>query len=125
MFDALWGGPETLIVVSTDLSHYLDYDACQRMDSDTAAAIERFDIDAITPTGACGAVPTRGLLLAAAPARHDHRAPRPAQFRRHRRPARPRRRLWRLGAARAGRTTANGAMEQDEERAAVQAVGPG
>ena len=66
MFDALWGGPETLFVVSTDLSHYLGYDACQRMDSDTAAAIERFDIDAITPTGACGAVPTRGLLRAAA-----------------------------------------------------------
>jgi len=39
LFDAVWGGPETLIVVSTDLSHYLDYAACQRMDSDTAAAI--------------------------------------------------------------------------------------
>jgi hypothetical protein len=65
VFDALWGGPETLIVVSTDLSHYLDYAACQRMDSDTAAAIERFDIDSINATGACGAVPTRGLLLAA------------------------------------------------------------
>jgi MEMO1 family protein len=65
VFDALWGGPETLIVVSTDLSHYLDYDACQRMDLATAAAIEHFDIDAIEPTNACGAVPTRGLLLAA------------------------------------------------------------
>ena len=32
VFDAVWGGPETLIVVSTDLSHYLDYAACQRMD---------------------------------------------------------------------------------------------
>jgi hypothetical protein len=65
VFDALWGGPETLIVVSTDLSHYLGYDACQRMDADTAAAIERLDTGAVTPTGACGAVPTRGLLLAA------------------------------------------------------------
>ena len=65
VLDALWGGPETLIVVSTDLSHYLDYAACQRLDTSTAAAIERFDIDAINPTGACGAVPTRGLLLAA------------------------------------------------------------
>ena len=62
VFDMLWGGPETLFVVSTDLSHYLGYEACQRMDSDTAAAIERFDIDAISSTGACGAVPTRGLL---------------------------------------------------------------
>jgi len=65
VFDALWGGPETLIVVSTDLSHYLGYDAARRMDADTASAIEHFDIDAITPTGACGAVPTNGLLLAA------------------------------------------------------------
>jgi AmmeMemoRadiSam system protein B/AmmeMemoRadiSam system protein A len=65
VFDALWGGPETLLVVSTDLSHYHDYDACQRLDAATAAAIERFDIDAINSAGACGAVPTRGLLLAA------------------------------------------------------------
>ena len=65
VFDALWGGPETLIVVSTDLSHYLDYAACQRTDQRTADAIERFDIDALGPSDACGAVPTRGLLLAA------------------------------------------------------------
>ena len=64
VFDALWGGPETLIVVSTDLSHYLDYAACRQVDQSTAEAIERFD-PAITPTQACGAVPTRGLLLAA------------------------------------------------------------
>jgi len=66
VFDMLWGGPETLFVVSTDLSHYLDYEACQRTDFATADAIERFDADAITATGACGAVPTRGLLHAAA-----------------------------------------------------------
>lgn len=65
VLDALWGGPETLIVVSTDLSHYLDYAACRDMDSGTAAAIERFDADALTPAHACGAVPTRGLLRAA------------------------------------------------------------
>jgi MEMO1 family protein len=64
VFDALWGGPETLIVVSTDLSHYLDYAACRRLDQSTAEAIERMDT-ALTPTQACGAVPTRGLLLAA------------------------------------------------------------
>jgi hypothetical protein len=65
VFDALWGGPETLFVVSTDLSHFLDYAACRRLDQSTAEAIERFDIDALGPTEACGAVPTRGLLLAA------------------------------------------------------------
>ncbi len=65
VLEALWGGPETLIVVSTDLSHYLDYAACQAIDARTAAAIERFDIDAITSDGACGRVAVRGLLLAA------------------------------------------------------------
>ncbi len=65
VFDALWGGPETLIVVSTDLSHYLDHAACQHTDQRTAEAIERFDIDAFGSSDACGQVPTRGLLLAA------------------------------------------------------------
>jgi AmmeMemoRadiSam system protein B/AmmeMemoRadiSam system protein A len=63
--DAVWGGAETLIVVSTDLSHYLDYAACQAIDARTAAAIERLDVDAITTDGACGRVAVRGLLLAA------------------------------------------------------------
>jgi MEMO1 family protein len=65
VLDALWGGPETLIVVSTDLSHFLDHAACQRTDQRTAEAIERLDIDALGPSEACGFVPTRGLLLAA------------------------------------------------------------
>ena len=43
VFDALWGGPETLFVVSTDLSHYLDYAACRQVDQSTAEAIERFE----------------------------------------------------------------------------------
>ena len=48
VFEALWGGPETLIVVSTDLSHYLDYAACQQIDARSLPrAIERFDPDAI------------------------------------------------------------------------------
>ena len=36
VLDAVWGGPETLIVVSTDLSHYLDYRSCQETDRRTA-----------------------------------------------------------------------------------------
>ena len=63
--ETVWGGPETLIVASTDLSHYLDYAACQAIDARTAAAIERLDGDAITTDGACGRVAVRGLLLAA------------------------------------------------------------
>ena len=116
VFDALWGGPETLIVVSTDLSHYLDYAACRRLDQSTAEAIERFDIDALGPTEACGAVPTRGLLLAARQRGHGDRAARPAQLRRHGRSARPRGGLRRLGAVRGA--------PPDAERAAVEAVGP-
>jgi AmmeMemoRadiSam system protein B/AmmeMemoRadiSam system protein A len=65
LFDAVWGGPETLIVVSTDLSHYLDYAACQSLDTRTAQAIERFDDTVIGSTEACGQVPTRGLLRVA------------------------------------------------------------
>ncbi len=65
LLDALWGGPETLIVISTDLSHYLDYAACQRIDQITAEAIERFDSDVLTPTHACGSLATKGLLRAA------------------------------------------------------------
>lgn len=65
VINALWGGPETLIVISTDLSHYLSYAACQKTDAATAAAIEEFDAEALNPNRACGAVPTSGLLLAA------------------------------------------------------------
>ena len=36
----LWGGPETLIVVSSDLSHFHDYETAQRLDAATAALIE-------------------------------------------------------------------------------------
>ena len=102
VFDAVWGGPETLIVVSTDLSHYLDYAACQRIDQRTAEAIERFDIDAIDSAGACGQVPTRGLLLAARRRgmtieRLDLRNSGDTAG-----AARPRGRLRRLGAVRAG-----------------------
>lgn len=123
VFDALWGGPETLIVVSTDLSHYLDYDACQRMDTDTAAAIERFDIDAINPTGACGAVPTRGLLLAA---RRRGMTIERLDLRNSSDTAGPRDRVVGYGAwaLHAPETPAQEA-KVDDDVAAVQALGPG
>ena len=38
VIDALWGGPETLIVVSSDLSHYHSYDEARALDAATAAA---------------------------------------------------------------------------------------
>jgi len=65
LLDAVWAGPETLIIVSTDLSHYLDYRSCQATDRQTAAAIERLDPGGLRPQSACGRVPVRGLLAAA------------------------------------------------------------
>jgi len=65
ILDRLWGGPETLIVVSSDLSHYLDYDSAHARDSRTCEAIERFDHESIGHHDACGATPVGGLLIAA------------------------------------------------------------
>ncbi|MBX9635875.1 MAG: AmmeMemoRadiSam system protein B, partial [Magnetospirillum sp.] len=65
VLDAVWGGPETLIVISTDLSHYLDYASCRQTDGATVAAIEQLDPTAIGSTQACGRVPMGGLLQTA------------------------------------------------------------
>lgn len=65
VLEALWGGEETLIVVSTDLSHYHDYETAKRRDAVTAAAIEALDERSIGPGDACGCVPLSGLLAAA------------------------------------------------------------
>ena len=62
----LWGGPETVIVVSSDLSHYLDYESARQTDRDTASAIEALRPQDIGPTEACGAVAVNGLLGLAA-----------------------------------------------------------
>ena len=64
VLDRLWGGPETLIVVSSDLSHFLPYAAAQQIDRDTCAHILQLDTH-IRPEQACGAYPINGLLLAA------------------------------------------------------------
>jgi MEMO1 family protein len=61
----LCGGPETVIVVSSDLSHYHDYDMARRIDAATAAAIERGDWERIGATQACGHLAVAGLLMAA------------------------------------------------------------
>lgn len=64
VLDAVWGGPETLIVVSSDLSHYLDYHEAQTVDRRTAEAILGLSTD-ITHEQACGATPVTGFNLAA------------------------------------------------------------
>jgi AmmeMemoRadiSam system protein B len=63
--EVVWGGDETLVVVSTDLSHYLDYETATRVDRVTAAAVVAGRPAEIGPEAACGAYPLRGLLVAA------------------------------------------------------------
>jgi MEMO1 family protein len=58
----VWGGPETAIVVSSDLSHYHDYESACRLDNATAEAIERLDGGFLDGHRACGFIPIRGLL---------------------------------------------------------------
>lgn len=65
VLDALWGGPETLIVISSDLSHYLSYDRARRSDKATCEAIENLEAFEIDHDHACGATPIGGLLVAA------------------------------------------------------------
>ena len=61
----LWGGKETLIVVSSDLTHYLAYDEARDRDRLTCEAIEHLEGDGIGHDDACGATPVKGLLIEA------------------------------------------------------------
>jgi AmmeMemoRadiSam system protein B len=53
---------DTLLIVSSDLSHFESYDRARRHDQRTAAAIEALDEAAIGPRDACGHLPIRGAL---------------------------------------------------------------
>jgi len=64
VLERLWGGPETLIVISSDLSHYHSYEAARRIDGATVRAILGFDAG-ISHEQACGATPVAGMLIAA------------------------------------------------------------
>jgi MEMO1 family protein len=68
VLDKLWGGDETRIVVSTDLSHYYDDATARTLDRETAAAIVA-RAETIPSDRACGAAAVVGLLAAAR--RHD------------------------------------------------------
>jgi hypothetical protein len=64
VIEALWGGPETLIVISTDLSHYHVYDEAKRIDKATVARIAALAAD-LNHDEACGATPLNGMLAVA------------------------------------------------------------
>lgn len=65
LLELLWGGPQTLIVISSDLSHYLDYDAARAMDLATCRSIEAMQPHEISPPQACGRLAIQGLLAVA------------------------------------------------------------
>jgi len=64
VIERLWGGAETLFVLSTDLSHYHRYEEARAIDRATLARIASFDTD-INHEEACGATPLNGFLAAA------------------------------------------------------------
>lgn len=64
VLDRVWGGPETLIVISSDLSHYHPYAEAQRLDRETARQIASLQLLA-DHEQACGATPINGLLVCA------------------------------------------------------------
>ena len=64
VLEMLWGGDETLIVVSSDLSHYLPYASAQRTDKQTMQSILQLR-QPIDHEQACGGTPINGLILCA------------------------------------------------------------
>jgi MEMO1 family protein len=62
LLERVWGGDETLIVISSDLSHYHEYDEARRLDAATAAWIESSRDPGLDPQRACGARCIDGLI---------------------------------------------------------------
>jgi AmmeMemoRadiSam system protein B len=65
VLDALWGGPETLVIISTDLSHYQAYDRARELDAETVERIMRVEAS-VGEHRACGVRPLNGFLVSAA-----------------------------------------------------------
>ena len=62
---AVWGGPETRILISSDLSHYHEYRTARQLDQATAMAIEQLQPNKLGQGSACGRLAIQGLLLQA------------------------------------------------------------
>ena len=65
ILERFWGQDDTLIVISSDLSHYHDYPTAQKLDRRTSKAIEELDYEHIDYEDACGRNPVNGLLYLA------------------------------------------------------------
>ncbi|OLQ74771.1 AmmeMemoRadiSam system protein B [Photobacterium proteolyticum] len=64
IIDSLWQDDSTLLVISSDLSHYHPYSEAQKIDQDTCSLIEHYD-PSLTPEQACGSTGINTLLLLA------------------------------------------------------------
>jgi len=71
LIESVWGGEDTLIVISTDLSHYHDYQTAKRLDTETADFIKQLRYEKISPKQACGCRPVSGLLKIARDKGHE------------------------------------------------------
>jgi len=65
VLELLWGDDRTLIVISSDLSHFLDYNTAQKKDKKTCESIENLSPNSIDYDDACGKNPIKGLLISA------------------------------------------------------------
>ncbi len=65
VLDALWDGPKSLLVVSSDLSHYHNYETARELDQETTRWIESLKPEKLGAEGACGYAGIRGLLACA------------------------------------------------------------
>ncbi|NOQ35782.1 MAG: AmmeMemoRadiSam system protein B [Methylococcaceae bacterium] len=65
VLECFYGQEDTLIVVSSDLSHYHDYATAKQLDQETSEKIENLDYKKLDEDSACGRVPVRGLLALA------------------------------------------------------------
>ncbi|MFW5443231.1 MAG: AmmeMemoRadiSam system protein B [Methylococcaceae bacterium] len=65
LIEQFWEKPETLIVISSDLSHFYDYETAQQMDRATSDIIEHLLYEKLDSDFACGHVPVNGLLALA------------------------------------------------------------
>ncbi|HJP32493.1 MAG TPA: AmmeMemoRadiSam system protein B [Candidatus Latescibacteria bacterium] len=66
VMDELWGGEETLLVISSDLSHFHEYDMARQLDAATSAAIEALAPEDVHESAACGRVSIQAILAIAA-----------------------------------------------------------
>ncbi len=65
ILELFWDQPETLIVISTDLSHFHQYETAQTLDKETSILFEKCEYEKLEKGSACGRIPVSGLLALA------------------------------------------------------------